>query len=66
VTPRALTARAGQGVKDLTPSARASLAAGAVALGLCAGWAASGRIAAVAVLAVVVAAANGYAKAYSP
>jgi hypothetical protein len=46
--------------------ARALLAAGAVALGLGIGWAASGRIVAIAVLAVLVAAANGYSKAYSP
>lgn len=46
--------------------ARVLLAVGAVALGLGAGWAASGRIVAVAVLAVLLAAANGYAKAYSP
>lgn len=45
---------------------RALLAAGAVALGLVAGWALSGRIATVAILAVLVAAGNGYSKAYSP
>jgi hypothetical protein len=45
---------------------RALLSAGAVALGLVAGWALSGRIVAVAILAVLVAAENGYSKAYSP
>jgi hypothetical protein len=45
---------------------RALPAAGAIALGLVAGWALSGRIVAVAILAVVVAAENGYSKAYSP
>jgi hypothetical protein len=46
--------------------ARALLAVGAIALGLAAGWALSGRIVAVATLAVLVAAGNGYSKAYSP
>ena len=46
--------------------ARALLAAGALALGLGAGWALSGRIVTVAVLAVLVAAGTGYSKAYSP
>jgi hypothetical protein len=46
--------------------ARVLLAAGAVALGLGTGWALSGRIVTVAVVAVLVAAANGYSKAYSP
>ena len=46
--------------------ARVLLAAGAIALGLGAGWALSGRIVAVAILAVLVAAGNGYSKAYSP
>jgi hypothetical protein len=41
-------------------------AAGAVAVGLGTAWALSGRIAAVAILAVLVAAGNGYSKAYSP
>jgi hypothetical protein len=45
---------------------RGLLAAGAVALGLVAGWALSGRIVTVAILAVLVAAGNGYSKAYSP
>ncbi len=38
----------------------------AVAAGLTAGWLASGRPVALAMLAMVVAAANGYAKSYSP
>jgi hypothetical protein len=46
--------------------ARALLAAGAVALGLGAGWALSGGVAALAILAVLIAAGNGYSKAYSP
>jgi len=46
--------------------ARALLAAGAVAVGLGAGWALSGRIVTVAIVAVIVAAGNGYSKAYSP
>jgi hypothetical protein len=53
-------------VTGLMSWTRAWLAAGAIAAGLGIGWAASGRIAAIAVLAVIVAAANGYAKAYSP
>ena len=44
----------------------ALLAAGAIALGLGAGWALSGRIVTVAILAVLIAAGNGYSKAYSP
>ena len=40
--------------------------AGAVAVGLGAAWVLSGRIVAVAILAVLVAAGNGYSKAYSP
>ncbi len=53
-------------VKILMSAARALPAAGALALGLCAGWALSGRIVTVAILAVLVAAGNGYSKAYSP
>ena len=41
-------------------------ATGAVAVGLGAAWVLSGRIVAVAILAVLVAAGNGYSKAYSP
>jgi len=40
--------------------------AGAVAAGLAAGWLASGRPSAIAILATVVAIANGYAKSNSP
>ena len=46
--------------------ARALLAAGATALGLGVGWALSGRIVIVAIAAVLIAAGNGYSKAYSP
>jgi hypothetical protein len=46
--------------------ARALLAAGAIALGLGTGWALAGRIATVAIVAVLIAAGNGYSKAYSP
>jgi len=46
--------------------ARALLAAGATALGLAAGWALAGRVVTVAILAVLIAAGNGYSKAYSP
>jgi hypothetical protein len=42
------------------------LLAGAAGIGLAAGQAASGRLALLAGLAVAMAAANGYAKAYSP
>lgn len=45
---------------------RAPLAVGATTLGLGASWAVSGRIVIVAILAVLVAAGNGYSKAYSP
>jgi hypothetical protein len=38
----------------------------AVAAGLVLGWGAAGRVAALAAMAVVLAAANGYSKAYSP
>jgi hypothetical protein len=48
------------------PAARAFFAAGAAAAGVGVGWAASGRIAAVAAPAVLIAATNGYSKAYSP
>jgi hypothetical protein len=48
------------------PAARPFLAAGAVAAGIGVGWAASGRIAAIAAPAVLIAATNGYSKAYSP
>jgi hypothetical protein len=46
--------------------AKVALATGAVAAGLGVGWAAAGRIAAVAVPTVLIAAANGYSKAHSP
>jgi hypothetical protein len=46
--------------------ARALLAAAAIALGLGAGSALSGRVVTVAILAVLIAAGNGYSKAYSP
>jgi hypothetical protein len=46
--------------------ARPLLAAGAIAIGLGAGWALSGRIVIVAIVAVLIAAGNGYSKAYSP
>ena len=46
--------------------ARTLLAAGAIALGLGVGWVLSGRVITVAILAVLIAAANGYSKAYSP
>jgi hypothetical protein len=45
---------------------RPLLLAAAAAVGVAAGWAAGGRIAVLAVTAVGLAAANGYAKAYSP
>jgi hypothetical protein len=45
---------------------RALLAVGATTLGLGASWAVSGRIVIVAILAILVAAGNGYSKAYSP
>jgi hypothetical protein len=53
-------------VNGLMSAARALLAAGAIALGLGAGWALSGRIVTIAILAVLIAAGNGYSKAYSP
>jgi hypothetical protein len=46
--------------------ARVLLAAGATVLGLGVGWALSGRIVTVAIAAVLIAAGNGYSKAYSP
>jgi hypothetical protein len=48
------------------PAARLLLAVAAVVTGLAVGWAASGRIAVVALMAIAVAAANGYSKAHSP
>jgi hypothetical protein len=45
---------------------RALLSAGVIALGLVVGWALSGRIVTAAILAVLIAAENGYSKAYSP
>jgi hypothetical protein len=53
-------------MNGLMSAARALLAAGAIALGLGAGWALSGRIVTIAILAVLIAAGNGYSKAYSP
>jgi hypothetical protein len=47
-------------------AARLLLAAAAVVTGLAVGWAASGRVAVVAWMAILVAAANGYSKAHSP
>ena len=47
-------------------AARLLLAAAAAGAGIAVGWAASGRLAIVAALAVLVAATNGYSKAYSP
>jgi hypothetical protein len=46
--------------------AKWTFAAGAVTAGLIIGQAAAGRVSVVAGLAVIVAAANGYSKAYSP
>jgi hypothetical protein len=46
--------------------ARLTLAVGTVAAGLAAGWLAAGGLAALAGPAVVLAAMNGYSKAYSP
>ncbi len=46
--------------------ARLLLAAVAAAAGAAVGWLAPDRVAVVAVLAVAVAAANGYAKSHSP
>lgn len=48
------------------PAARLLLAAAALAAGLAVGWAASGRFAVIAALAIVIAATNGYSKAHSP
>ena len=45
---------------------RAVLAAIAVAAGLAAAWLAGGRVVMLAVLAILLAASNGYGKAYSP
>ena len=56
--PPAVTA-ARNAVKGLMSAARALLAAGAITLGLGAGWALSGRIVTVAILAVLIAAGNG-------
>jgi hypothetical protein len=53
-------------VKGVMSGARTLLAAGAIALGLGVGWVLSGRVITVAILAVLIAAANGYSKAYSP
>jgi hypothetical protein len=48
------------------PAAGKYLAAGAVAAGLGLGWLTAGHRAALAGAAVVLAAVNGYSKAYSP
>jgi hypothetical protein len=50
----------------LAAAARPLLLAGAAGIGLAAGWAESAGLAPLAVLAVGLAATNGYAKAYSP
>jgi hypothetical protein len=41
-------------------------AAGAVVVGLALGWATNGQLALLAALTVILAAVNGYIKAYSP
>ena len=46
--------------------ARRLPAAAAVGAGFAVGWAASGRVGVVAAMAILIAAANGYSKAYSP
>jgi len=46
--------------------AKAGALFGAVAAGFAVGWLASGRVGLIATLAMVMAAANGYAKSYSP
>lgn len=46
--------------------AKAGALFGAVTAGLAVGWLASGRVGLIATLAMVMAAANGYAKSYSP
>jgi len=45
---------------------RAAVAAAALLAGLATGWAAAGGFGALALLAVLLAAGNGYEKAYSP
>jgi hypothetical protein len=55
-----------RGPRGRVSAARLPLAAMAIAAGLAAGWAASGRPAVVAWMAILVAAANGYSKAHSP
>ena len=52
--------------QSLISAGRPLVLAGAAGIGLAAGWAASGRLAVLAGLAVALAAVNGYAKAYSP
>ncbi len=47
-------------------AARATLAALAVATGLAVAWLAAGRVVVLAILAILLAASNGYGKAYSP
>ena len=48
------------------PLVKTVLACFALSAGLAAGWLGSGRLAALAVPAAVLAAINGYSKAYSP
>ena len=49
-----------------SPFAKVGLGAAALLSGLAAGWLAMGSFGLLAALAVLLAAANGYAKAYSP
>ena len=61
----AMTGQPGEGSAD-RPGVRTALGATAIAGGMAVSWLASGNVGVLAGMAVVLAAGNGYGKAYSP
>jgi hypothetical protein len=54
------------GLPAFRSGSRRLFAAGAVVVGLALGWATNGQLALLSALTIILAAVNGYAKAYSP